>query len=162
MSGAILAPGLVDKAINLSLPSIEAILSTQELLWGPDWVAIIIDCPGLNPSIPLVYLLGEKKAWDPEWNDGVELDFEKIARSKLRTTTRTGLSTREVKHLAPWLYESGEYRYFGSAVYEGICVGVSGPRSEADQAIAEIVLATIKMLAYLEDKHRDETGDTQI
>lgn len=41
---------LIELAIKLARPSIEAILATPEATWGPKWVEVLIDIEGIRDT----------------------------------------------------------------------------------------------------------------
>ena len=75
---------------------------------------------------------------------------------------REGGMTSDLVNVAPWLFEKGEYLYPGALMRYGIAIAVSGARGRADEAIAEIILSMITMLAYLETDQRKKRELFQI
>lgn len=156
--GRIITAELINDAIVFARPSILEILSGHGYgtTWGPNWVKIIIEFEGSKQS----FQVGDKQDWNPEW--GEEVSFSHIAMAKLDASSRTDHPTRHLVHTAPHLLREGEYLYVGSVTWEGITVAVSGAKSAADEAIALVVLAMIKMLIFLEAERRLREGEDQI
>lgn len=154
----ILTEELVRRAIKIVRPAAEEILKTETAVWGPRWVEGRVMAPGVKEVAE--FLFGWVDTWDPEW--GERRDFGKIAEAKLRVAEREGVNTSIVVALRPWNLKEGEGLYAGGAVRDGICVAVSGAKSAADEAIAEMVISAIVMLAFLETERRIQEGEKQI
>lgn len=154
----ILTKELVRRAIRLVEPAAEEILSASDMIWGPDWVDGRVKIPGLEGIISFYF--GSAMGWRETW--GEEKDFGEIAERKLRVVEREGVNTSIVVATKPWQLKKGEYLYAGGAVRDGICVAVSGAKSQVDEAIAEMVISAIIMLALLETERRLEEGEKQI
>ena len=158
----ILTQEMIAKAIELVRPSAEKILNTEGTTWGPrcvaGWIAI------RDPQILLnSFTFGTTKDtqdWKPEW--GEYKDFVRIADSKLQVVLREGMSTRLVIATQPWKLKAGEYLYPGGVIRGDICVAASGAKGSTDEAIAEMVLSVIIMLAQLETSKRIETKNSRI
>ncbi len=153
----ILTTRLISKAVELVRPSVEEILNAEGTTWGPKWVEVVVRAS----EIPVFHaLFGEPTPWVLEW--GKEKDFAKIALSKLHVARREGISTSIIVATQPWKLKKGEYLYPGGATRDGISVGVSGAKGITDEAIAEMVISAIIMLAQLEIKQRLEDGRSEI
>lgn len=153
----IITKEMVKKAIELVRPTAEAILNTEGTTWGPKWMIGYVRVPELN-TIRAIF--GNRTSWDEGW--GEEKDFSEVAIDKIDAAARTGIDTSAIVALAPWLLEEGEYLYAGGVSEEGIAVSMSGAKGRADEAIASILLSTIKMLAHLETERRIGAKDMQI
>jgi len=153
----IITEKMVREAIELVNPAAEAILVAEGATWGPHWVEGFVNVPGL-PDIP--FLFGRKTEWNPEW--GKELDFISIAKAKLWVAKRLRMNTSVVAVTCPWLLLPGEYLYPGGAYRDGIVCGVSGAKGRVDEALAEMVVSIIIMLAQLETDRRIAAKKMQI
>ena len=155
----ILTNEMVDKAIALAKPSALAILNEKGTTWGPKWVSGCVKGPGLSSEVAFDF--GEiSDRWQPEW--GNRVNFSDVARSKLRVVEREGIPTSVLIATKPWQLEEGEYLYEGGVVRNGICVAVSGAEGRADEAIAEIVLSAIVMLAFMDVNERVKENRMEI
>lgn len=153
----IITEGLVKKAIELVRPAAEKILNAEDTTWGPKWVEGLIKAPGLEEE--LSFLFGKVTEWNPSWG---AIFFSKIVAAKLQVVKREGVNTSILVATKPWKLEEGEYLYPGGAVRDGICVAVSGAKGRTDEAIAEMVISAIVMLAFLETEKRLKEGQEQI
>jgi len=151
---------MVKKAVELVMPAANEILASEGTTWGPKWVEIWIQAPGVEQPLAFAYGLGDLNKWNPEW--GARLDFGEIAAAKLQVITREHADSGHVVIRTPWQFEEGEYLYAGGIVREGIYVAVSGAKEAVDTAIAEMVASAIAMLAYLETAKRLKEGKERI
>lgn len=90
-----------------------------------------------NDPVPAFfeYQIGDPAEW--EW------PYEAYACGKARVTWRTGLSSRDVLMTKPHLMEAGDPRYWGSAIIDGVIVGVSGVQPHFDEMFARMTAAAI-------------------
>jgi hypothetical protein len=146
----IITKELVDRAIYLVFPSIEAILAEEGTTWGPKWVSGIINAPGLKKSIT-VAIGSHDEPWKAEWGEDKSA---KIAAKKLELAERIGGSTGAVVTICPWLVEDGEYLYPGGMSKYDISVGISGAMGWVDEMIANMIIECIIMLSHLETDRR--------
>ncbi len=159
----ILTAKLIRKAVELVRPSAEEILNTEGTTWGPKWVEVIVSAPDQDilSSAPVFHTrFGEETPWQLEW--GKEKDFIRIAFAKLYVAEREGVNTSIVVATQPWKLKKGEYLYPGGATRDGISVGVSGAKGVTDEAIAEMIISAIIMLAQLEAGQRLKEGKAEI
>ncbi len=154
----ILTEELIEKAVNFVRHTAESILFIPGTTWGPNWVKGRIKAPGLKKIIEFHF--GVHGIWRSTW--GREKDFGEIAEKKLDVLRREGVNTSVVVATKPWQLKEGEYLYAGGAVRDGICVAVSGAKSQTDEAIAEMIISTVVMLAQLETERRLKEGEEQI
>ncbi len=154
----ILTEELVKRAIALTAPGAEAILNTTGTTWGLRWVAGFVMGPGL--AEPIWFEFGEDERWNPEW--GKPINFTEVARAKLNASRREGLPTSVIAATKPWLLRRREFLYPGGTTRDGITVAVSGAKGRTDEALAEILLSTIIMLAMLEVDRRVEKKQMEI
>lgn len=145
------------RAARLVIPIAQQLLCQEGATWGPDWGSLIIKFEQLEVAASV----NNPREWDPEWGQNPG-DFIWIARSKAEATHRTGLSTRELIHLEPHLFENGEYAYVGSAHRHQITAAFSGGKSETDEAIANIAIDVVMYFVYMDKRDRDEREEAQI
>ena len=153
----IITEELVKRAIALVVPSAEAILATEDAIWGPCWVKGIISVPGLDD---ISFCLGEETPWQVVW--GEKRDFSGVAKKKLQVAKRLRMTTSVVIATCPWLLLPDEYLYPGGVYRDGIACGVSGAKGRADEALAEMVISAVIMLAHLKTDRRIENKQMQI
>lgn len=162
----ILTKELVERAVELVCPAAKEILFAEGTTWGPKWVEGRVEAPGLEEMIKFDFgeephRFGEPaRKWRREW--GEEIYFGEIAEAKLRVVMREGVNASLVVATKPWLLKGGEYLYAGGVYRDGIAVAVSGAKSATDEAIAEMVVSSIVMLAMLETERRQKEGKEQI
>lgn len=87
--------------------------------------------------LPVVHeeIIGEQ---DPaKWPAG--RDYAAFARAKALVSWRTGLPTHLVQRDSPHLFQSGDFKYGGSAIVKGIIVATSGLEWYHDLAVSEAV-----------------------
>jgi hypothetical protein len=140
---------MIEQALELARPSIKKILQNGQLIWGPRAVHICVKVPDLGPCD---FDVKFNKLWNLKW--GNWQDFVNIARKKLEVVCREKKPTSEVVATCPWLLKKGEYLYSGGAIRNEIAVSASGATGRADEAISEIVISMIIMLAHLETDER--------
>ncbi len=157
---SILTFDLVKKAVLLAEPSVLKILDVKGATWGPKWVMGFVTGPGIET--PINFQLGEepKERWLSSWGDVGR--FVEVAEKKLDVVIREGESTNTVVATRPWCLKEGEFLYPGGATRDGISVVASGAKGRADEAISEIILAAIRMLAFLKADKRIEKHEMQI
>lgn len=166
----ILTKELVEKAIELVRPVAEKILNTEGTTWGPKWVRGVVKLPGLLGPLDVIgFEFGDvsiddfgdvSTEWNPDW--GERKNFREIAETKLETAIREDMNTSFVVATRPWQLLPGEYLYAGGATRNGISVAVSGAKGVTDEALAEMVISAIIMLALLETEKRLKEGKEQI
>ena len=159
----IITTEMVKQACSFAEPTILAILDDpkQKCVWGPAYVEVMISIPHNEKVIRAAFGASpEKKEWKKEWKTPKE--FKNVAQKKLNAVLREGGMTSDLVNVAPWLFEKGEYLYPGALMRYGIAIAVSGARGRADEAIAEIILSMITMLAYLETDQRKKRELFQI
>jgi len=142
----VITESMIGRAFEIAKPAIEAILDAPEAVWGPRWVELKVMAPGLET--PGRHIFGSKTEWNPEW--GEKLDFEKVMEYKFTTARREKQNSSVTASIKPWLLYEGEYLYAGAAYRDGITASASGARGWADEAMSEILIDIIIMLAHLE------------
>ena len=157
----ILTKRMVDRAIEMVVPSVEKILEEEGTTWGPKWVAIMVNIASEETINPHYYQIGEVfTIWQKGW--GKEKSFSQIALAKLIAAEREGTNTSILVATQPWKLRKGEYLYPGGVTRDGISIGVSGAKGIADEAIAEMIVSAIVMLAKLETERRIEEKRNKI
>ena len=68
--------------------------------------------------------------------------YDDIAIKKTEMAIRSGSESFEVR-FEPWLLQSDDTPYVGSAYYKGIAVGVSGMDEDTDELVAHLILRSI-------------------
>jgi len=152
----ILTEELIRKAIELARPGVQNILDTEGMTWGPKWVYGWATGPGIPEDEKILFSFGQV---DPNWKSP---DFGLIAYEKMLTVEREKLPTSVIASTKPWLLEDDEYLYAGATTRDGISVAVSGAMGRVDEAIAEIVLSLIVMLALMDADQRIKEDRMQI
>lgn len=146
---------LVLQAIEMARPTAEVIIHTPGANWGPTWVEGRVMAPGLTHPIPFIF--GQQTDWDPAW--GPVRDFRSIALFKLAVVMREEKPTSVIVFIKPWLLQDGELLYSGGAHRDGVSVACSGIKGRADEAIGDVVIDCIQLLALLEADRRRESKD---
>jgi hypothetical protein len=139
-------------------PGIVSILGEEGMTWGPKFVKGCIAALGIE-----ILEFGFEDAaepWKLEWGD--QKDYAYIARRKLYATLREGKPGSLIVATMPWALKDGEYLYCGSSSKAGISVAVSGAMARVDEAIAEMVISAVAMLAFLESDRRQAEGSMEI
>jgi hypothetical protein len=156
----ILTVEMIRKAVELVRPSANKILKTKGTTWGPRWVMGYIALRDRKATV-IPFTFGTfSEDWREEW--GKYKNFNEIALAKLEVVLREGMSTRLVVATQPWSLRPGEYLYPGGVIRGNICVAVSGANGSTDEAIAEMVLSAIIMLAQLETSERIKAEENKI
>ena len=145
----IITEELIRQAVDLVAPSAEAILAAEGTGKGPKWVDGFVSAPELG-DIPIRF--GEATEWNPAWGD--QPNFPAIAAQKLKLAKRLGEDTSRIVAVRPWQLEPGEYLYEGGVSRFGISAAISGAMGHTDEALADILVSTIIMLAHLETDRR--------
>lgn len=146
MPKALLTKEIVEKAIEISLPTIRNMVEVGG--WGPKGVVILIDGPGLNE--PFYYAmdeLGPENEWVQKWG----AHFGAIAHQKL-AATETGMSSAEINAMEPWMI-TGIMSLHRGGVTKGksgkLRGSASGAKGPTDVAIVELVLTAVALLCHL-------------
>lgn len=143
----IITEELIKAAFGLVEPTVEVILLADGTTWGPRWVEGFVSAPGTDGTVPFKF--GKVTEWNEKWGPKRDSASE-IATMKLQVTEDTGEDTSTIVAVAPWLLKNGQYLYPGGASRLGISVAVSGAKGWVDEAIANMVIDCIIMLARLE------------
>lgn len=136
---------MFSRALELVDGYSKELLSQEGNTWGPRYVKVAARLAGREEL--LLGTLGFPEPWDPAWGDE-EVDFVPIARNKLDQALRAGGRSRNLVGVSPWLLEAGDYLAAGGVAEpdESLAVGVSGAFGWVDEAIAEVVIVTMRHL----------------
>jgi len=148
----ILDKSLIQKAIELVTPGAVAILNSEGTTWGPKFAHGYVYAEESGAGDVEFHFGDITVPWDSKW--GEQKDFAYVAWRKLNAAWREKKSTSEVVALDPWRLREKEFLYSGGAYRYGIAVGVSGALGRTDEALAEMVLSAIIMLARIEADKR--------
>lgn len=148
---------MILRAIGLIELTAERILSCKDTTWGPKWVKGYVQVSG-SGKIPFNFGIITK--WNPAW--GVKKYFDHIAEKKMELAKRMNSNTSDIVAICPWQLQQGEFLYPGGVSRFGISVGVSGAKGHVDEAIANLMVDTIIMLAHLEAEKRKEEKRMEI
>ena len=85
------------------------------------------------------YSIGNREDWE-QWEGKSYQDF---AQAKARISWRTGLSSREVVMCKPHLLVKGDTILWGSVVFNGVIVAVSGVQPHFDEMFATMTAAAM-------------------
>jgi hypothetical protein len=156
----IITNDLIKRALEMARPMADHILFTEGMTWGPKWVEGYLQAPGIGGPIPFKF--GQITEWNEIWGPKGKSNFSDIALKKLELADSTGQNTSVVIVVSPWILQDGEYLYAGGASRQGISVGVSGAKGWVDEAISNIVIECIILLAHLETDARIASGNKRI
>lgn len=124
-------------------PSIKHAMHQQHV--NKSHLHVVVLQPGApyveGAELPILFetSFGDREDWD-EWGG---LSYHDFAYGKARLSWRTGLSSREVVLTKPHLLRPGDCRLWGSSVYSGVIVGVSGVQPFFDEMIAVMTSAAM-------------------
>lgn len=149
---AILTKEVATKAVGMVMPAILALMDCSVLKRRDLHIVIAdptfqptpsSDCPTLREAwdkggILHEHSMGEKPSWAHP--------YHRIARSKTYLSWRYGLPSQIIQARMPHLLEDGDTKHFGSAVADGLVVGVSGVQPYFDQMIAGWILEACRAL----------------
>jgi hypothetical protein len=97
------------------------------------------DNASFEEAILYEHAVGDREKWDA--------DYAGFARAKAKLAWRTGLDSHLVQELRPQLLRAGDTVLWGSAVVDGIVVGVSGANPWYDEAFAGTVAMCLRAIA---------------
>jgi len=156
----IITEEMVLRAIELVRPTAEALLESDEAVWGPRWAVGEVMAPGLDE--PVRFQFGEESEWDSSWGPERETSIAEVARRKREASLRERTNTSSLVFGKPWALYNGEFLYPGGVYWEGISIGISGLRGWADEALGEMLAATIVMLSHLEVDRRIQNKEMRL
>lgn len=148
----------VIRATQLIEPSALRLLTDPNAVWGPQYVMVSLRVNCLRDTFSFAF--GTiPRVWRPEW--GPEFgskDFEKFAGLKRALAERGQGPTSRIIVEKPWFLVNGDILRPGGTWRDGISVGVSGIKSEADEMIAEWVADAVAGVARLKARQYVEAG----
>jgi uncharacterized protein GlcG (DUF336 family) len=131
------------RAVDMALPLIERLVAEPG---QSGFLCIVIMDPARHPAtsrfedaVLYEHDIGARAQWDA--------DYAAFANAKARLSWLHGLDTHSLQALRPHVLRGGDTALWGSAVLDGIVVGVSGAYSWYDEAIATAVAACLRALA---------------
>jgi hypothetical protein len=138
------SPSLLEKALAATDAYARVLLAQEGTTWGPRYVRVAAGLPGYEGIVHAT--LGDHEPWRIEW--GEEVDFTPMAENKLEQALRVRGSSSDMLGGSPWNLRHGDYLPAGGACTSdgSIAVGVSGALGLADEAIALVLLTTIRQL----------------
>jgi len=77
-------------------------------------------------------------------------DFPEYAEAKARVAQRTGHDTTNLRSDYPHLYQSGDIKWPGGILREGLAVGFSGVQGEYDVMIGEWFVSAVRAICRIE------------
>ncbi|MCJ7793273.1 MAG: heme-binding protein [Candidatus Marinimicrobia bacterium] len=168
--GRILTEELVKRALDFLGPSIEAMIKVKEAAFGPRFIFVGVDGPGLKEPVHGFFgdqskVTSKLSDWDPKWGEYIHpTTFHGLAITKCKTARRNGEPTSVTITLHPEKFEKGEYLYAGGVAEEkdGVAVGVSGLHGFVDEWIAWWVYHAIVTFCQQEAVDRIEADEKQI
>jgi len=129
-----------EKAVDMALPLIRGLMAEPG---QSGFLAIVIMDPARRPgdsafadAVLYEHVIGDRAQWDA--------DYAGFARAKAKLSWRHGMDTHTLQTVRPHLLEAGDTVLWGSAVLDGIVVGVSGAYAWYDEAIAACVAACLR------------------
>lgn len=144
----ILTKELAAQAVQMVRPSVEALMMSGR--FKRPTLHIVIGDPSFKP-----HDANRERCWR---NNGIlhqetigntsdwERPYDSIALSKTYLSWQHGMPTQILQARCPHLLEYGDTTFFGSAVRDGLVVGVSGVQPYFDQMVAEWVLEACRAL----------------
>lgn len=150
--GRIITREMILQAVEIARPSAMAIFNLPGTTGDTKFVDGYVKVDGMEEHVE--FTLGT--------SEDEEKSFWSVAVTKESVSSRTGLDSREVVEMAPWLLEEGEYLYPGGVTRMGITVATSGVKGFADECIAGFVLDALIMLAHQEAARRKAANEMQI
>lgn len=136
--------GMIRRAIKLIAPTAESILFSDEFSL-PSYVRGFVAAPNLvNPGpqkIPFS-LGGVPKS-------GSQDNFAETALQNLELAIRIEGSPGKIIREVPWVFTPEERLCAGAVYRDGIVVAISGAKEQVNEALAEMLISAIVMLARL-------------
>lgn len=133
-----------EKAIGMAMPLITEAMTRKEVGESGFLYIVVMDPlrkPGqssFEEAILYEHAVGDRSKWDA--------DYAGFAHAKARVAWRTGMDSHVVQELYPHLLESGDTVLWGTAVVDGIVVGVSGANPWYDEAFAGTVAMCLRAI----------------
>lgn len=133
------------QAVDLTLPMIERAMQDPAVC-GSGFLYIVVMDPALTPAnasfedaILIEHAIGDRSKWDA--------DYAGFARAKARLSWEHGVGSHAVQTGGAHRLREGDSLLWGSAVVDGIAVGVSGAEAWYDEAFATAIAAALRAVA---------------
>ena len=134
------------RAVEMALPLITQAMTRPQEVGDSGFLHIVVMDPARSPAecafdeaVLYEYSIGDRAQWDA--------DYAAYARAKARLAWQHGMSTHALQALRPHVLRAGDTNLWGSAVLDGIVVGVSGALPFYDEAFAHVVAACLRAIA---------------
>lgn len=135
-----------EQAVQLAMPMLEAARADRRV-GESGFLHVVIMDPQARPAdgdfeSAILYekSIGDTSRWDA--------DYGAYARAKARLSWRTGRPSHEVLALQPHLVAQGDVLVWGSAVVDGVVVGVSGANPWFDEALSGAIAHLFKACVH--------------
>lgn len=141
MPSSLLTPERVEKAMKMIRGTFVGLMDSRQVKRRALHI-VVLDPTALFSSgltFEAVILL-EHSFFKEQWEE----PFNEFARAKAKLSWRTGLDSHAVQQRCPHLYGSGDIKYGGSVVRDGLIVAASGVEWYFDQMFAEWVASACK------------------
>jgi len=132
MSSAFLTKAVVEQAVGIIKPGVEALIKSEK--------KVVLYVVVLDPTATTKTVLWESAIGDPDRKKWPR-DYAHFAHSKAGLTFRTGLPAHLILRNAPHLYQAGDFKYGGSDIRNGIIVAASGLDWHLDFMISGAIAA---------------------
>lgn len=134
------------RAVEMALPLITQAMTRPQEVGDSGFLHIVVMDPARSPgecafdeAVLYEYSVGDRTQWDA--------DYAAYARAKARLAWQHGMSTHALQALRPHVLRAGDTNLWGSAVLDGIVIGVSGALPFYDEAFAHVVAACLRAIA---------------
>lgn len=142
------------RAVGMAMPLIRGLMEEPG---QSGFLSIVIMDPACPPggsafeeAVLYEHAVGDPARWDA--------DYAGLARAKAKLSWLHGLDTHALQSLQPHRLQPGDTVLWGSAVLDGIVVGVSGAYAWYDEAIAACVAACLRAVAKSAAQQRPASG----
>ncbi|ATG22289.1 hypothetical protein CO705_20580 [Ralstonia pickettii] len=139
-------PDAARRAVEMALPLITQAMTRPQEVGDSGFLHIVVMDPARSPAdcsfdeaVLHEHSVGDRTRWDA--------DYAAYARAKARLAWQHGMSTHALQALRPHVLRAGDTNLWGSAVLDGIVVGVSGALPFYDEAFAHVVAACLRAIA---------------
>src|SRR5262245_55264050 len=117
MASAFLTKAVVEQAVGIVKPGIEALIKSEK--------KVVLYVVVLDPTAATKTVLWEAAIGDADRKKW-QRDYAHFAHSKAELTLRTGLPAHLILRSSPHLYQKGDFKFGGSDIRNGIIVAASG------------------------------------
>lgn len=133
------------RAVAMALPLITQAMSRPQEVGDSGFLHIVVMDPARSPAdsrfddaVLYEHSIGDRTRWDA--------DYAAYARAKARLAWQHGMDTHALQTLRPHVLRAGDTNLWGSAVLDGMVVGVSGALPFYDEAFAQVVAACLRAI----------------